>query len=386
MATYRTRSSGTVEACIRRKTLPGPIYLTFPSESEARSYCAQAEAMIDAGNIPHELLDFAKPKAARRDKPEPMMAMISQAIREYLLGYHVTDGDIQWLNVLQSEIGTRAVGEVTVQWAMELVRGYKLERNLTPATIRHRIGALRRCLDWHVTMGNLPLNPLKLLPERYATYNDAERAVVGEEDAPDADNARSRRLEDGEEERIRKVLSGDKDYLKELGVERGIRPESQEQITLIFELAIETAMRMREMFTLTWEQIDLDRRTIFLDRTKNGDNRQVPLSSVALSVVRKFRTTDSKGIVFPMFWNGDMDKPALRAASNRLSKRWTTVARLAKCDDLHFHDLRHEATSRLFERTTLSDVQISRITGHRDPRMLRRYANLRASNLAEMLW
>lgn len=59
---------------------------------------------------------------------------------------------------------------------------------------------------------------------------------------------------------------------------------------------------------------------------------------------------------------------------------------LAKCHDLHFHDLRHEATSRFFERTGLSDVQISRITGHRDPRMLRRYSNLRASDLAELLW
>ena len=67
-------------------------------------------------------------------------------------------------------------------------------------------------------------------------------------------------------------------------------------------------------------------------------------------------------------------------------KRWTTVANLAKCEDLHFHDLRHEATSRIFERTTLNEIEISKITGHRDPRMLRRYANLRASNLAEKLW
>lgn len=49
-------------------------------------------------------------------------------------------------------------------------------------------------------------------------------------------------------------------------------------MTLLFDLAIETAMRMSEMFTLTLDQIDLDRRTIFLERTTNGDNRQVPLS------------------------------------------------------------------------------------------------------------
>ena len=62
------------------------------------------------------------------------------------------------------------------------------------------------------------------------------------------------------------------------------------------------------------------------------------------------------------------------------------VARLAKCDDLHFHDLRHEATSRLFERTTMSDLKIAKITGHKDMKSLQRYSNLRASTLADEMW
>jgi integrase len=65
---------------------------------------------------------------------------------------------------------------------------------------------------------------------------------------------------------------------------------------------------------------------------------------------------------------------------------WAQIAKKAGCDALHFHDLRHEATCRLFERTQLSDLQISLITGHRDPRMLRRYSNLRGSDLAAQLW
>lgn len=385
MATYRARASGSIEACIRRKSLPADIYLTFDSMDEARAYCQQAEALIDAGQIPSEIIEFSKPKEARRDRPEHMTSTIATAITEFLAGYHVTEGDKQWLSVLKGEIGNMSLGEVTVQWALGIIRGYKLTKNLTPATIRHRIGALRRCLDWYVTVGNIPLNPLKLLPERYATYNDVERAAVGE-DAPDSDNARTRRLEDGEEDRIRKVMANDPEYMKALGVERGINPESQKPMALLFELGIETAMRMREMFTLTWGQINIEKRTIFLDKTKNGDNRQVPLSTVALSVVREYRTTESKGAVFPEFWNGDMTEAGLRKASSRLSGRWRTIARLAKCDGLHFHDLRHEATSRLFERTNLSDLEIAKITGHRDPRMLMRYANLRASNLAERLW
>ena len=384
MASYRTRASGSIEALIRRKSLPGDIYMTFNSMDEAKEYCAQAEALIDSGSAPPELLAMAGTKSAKRDRLDVMAKTVSAFIHEFLLGYHVKEGDKQWLSVLDSEIGQTAAGEITVQWALGLIRGYKLVKNITPATIRHRIGALRRCLDWHVTVGNLPLNPLKLLPERYATYNDAERGAV--DDAPPADNARERRLEPGEEARIRKVLANDHGYIAEIGRERGLRPDSQAPMALLIELALETAMRMREIYTLTWDQIDIKKRTIFLDKTKNGDNRQVPLSTVALAVIKDSLTTGSKGVVFPLFWNGDLTEHGLRKASSRLSSRWRTIARLAKCEDLHFHDLRHEATSRLFERTKMSDLKIAKITGHRDPRMLMRYANLRGSQLADEMW
>lgn len=386
MATFRTRSSGTVEACIRRKQLPGPIYLTFKSMEEARQYCRDAEAMIDAGHIPPELLAYAKPKEARRDKPEAMTTRIQDAIDAYLSGYAVTESDKPWLAVLREEIGGAALGEVTVQWALSLVKSYKLSRKrpLAPTTIRHRIGALRRCLDWHVIAGDLPLNPLMLLPKRFATYNDSECDVV--EDAPE-DVSRDRRLEEGEEERIRKVLAGDPEYIESLGVERGIDPETADLMAFLFEMALETAMRMREMFTLTWGQVSIEKRTFFLDRTKNGDSRQVPMSSVILAIVKQ-RAVNCKADdrVFAGFWNGDSSPLGLRRASSRLSGRWRTIARLARCHDLRFHDMRHEATSRLFERTTMTDTKIASITGHRDPRMLKRYANLRACTLAEEMW
>jgi integrase len=123
--------------------------------------------------------------------------------------------------------------------------------------------------------------------------------------------------------------------------------------------------------------VDLPRRTIFLDRTKNGDKRQVPLSSVAWAALAD---APREGLLFP-FYDGDRRKTTLR-----LGYHWRRIAEAAGCYGLHFHDLRHEATCRLFERTTLTDTQISLITGHRDPRMLRRYANLRGSDLAAKLW
>jgi integrase len=355
--------------------------LTFGCIDEAKRYCAEAEALIDAGNAPASLLEMAKPGRGRREASETMQKTLAQMIRQYLKGYQVTTGDKQWLSCIEDEIGKSSIGELSVPWALSIVREYKVKRGLTPATIRHRIGAIRRCLDWHVTIGGMPINPLRMLPARYASYNDSERASVS--DAPGNDNARDRRIEPGEEERIRAVLSCDPGYIESLGVERGINPGHADEMMLLFDMAIETAMRLREMFTLSVDQIDIGRRTIFLDRTKNGDKRQVPMSSVIVDRLSAWKPRGRNGLLFS-YWNGD---PAtLKRVTSKLSGRWRTVARLAGCSDLRFHDLRHEATSRLFERTNLNDTKISSITGHRDPRMLKRYANLRASDLAEHLW
>ena len=92
-----------------------------------------------------------------------------------------------------------------------------------------------------------------------------------------------------------------------------------------------------------------------------------------------------KGLLFP-WWNGDVHDDVLRKTTSMLSQQFARVFDAAGCADLRFHDLRHEATSRLFERTHLSDIEISRITGHKDPRVLRRYSNLRGSDLAAKLW
>ena len=152
-------------------------------------------------------------------------------------------------------------------------------------------------------------------------------------------------------------------------------------------LAIETAMRMREMFTLRWSQVDLAQKTVFLDKTKNGDKRQVPLSSVALAELRAFQPSDidPANLVFP-FLQGEESAKKLNDTTDFLSRLFVDIFELAGAKGLLFHDLRHEATSRLFERTTLSETSIMRITGHRSQRMLMRYANLRGSDLAGALW
>lgn len=387
MANYRVRASGSIEAIIRSKSLPRQVSLTFDSIESAKAYCEPVDAQLRAGIVPQGLLE----RATRSSRHRPAMDnTLRTLVESYRLEYDVKADDLSWLRLIANEVGDTRIEAVSVQWAADLIKGYKIARHLKPSTIRHRIGALRRCLDWAVVMKkSMPVNPLRLLPDRYAVYAPSEVKVLAEAgiEAPDSNNERDRRLLPGEEERIRKVLSGDRTYLKSIKAQRMLDPENSVPFSLLFELALETAMRLSEIFTLRIDQIDLKNKTIFLDKTKNGTKRQVPLSSVAVSALTEYlRDKGDSGLLFPEFWNGDTSKRAKDQARSRLSGRWATIARLAKCKDLHFHDLRHEATSRFFERTKMSEFKIAKITGHKDMKSLARYANLRASNLAEEMW
>ena len=141
-------------------------------------------------------------------------------------------------------------------------------------------------------------------------------------------------------------------------------------LTPLIIIAIETGMRRGELLSLAWEDVDLDLRVAHLDMTKNGSSRNVPLSSEAINLLRSL-PHDISGKVFP-----------LTAAS--LRGLWNRACRRAGITDLHFHDLRHEATSRFFEKG-LNVMEVATITGHKDLRMLQRYTHLRAEDLAKKL-
>lgn len=61
------------------------------------------------------------------------------------------------------------------------------------------------------------------------------------------------------------------------------------------------------------------------------------------------------------------------------------IVKKTELEDLRFHDLRHEATSRFFEETDLDVMEIREITGHKTMQMLARYSHLRSSRLADRL-
>jgi integrase len=361
MATIRQRSSGSWEIIIRRKgVLPKPHYASADTEAKAIAYAQGLERLLDQGILPVELQDAAPPSAET----------VKDWARRYLAEVHISDSDQVLLNALFETMGKWPVSQINITWAQRWVADMKQKDRLAPSSIRHKVGAVARLLDWCLRNEWLNLNPLRQLPKRYASYTPAD----GEKRL---DVERDRRLHPGEYEKILWVLDGNFPETQQ----RGISMNDRLAWHLLFTLALETGMRLREMYTLSVDQVDLSKKTVFLDKTKNGDKRQVPLSSVALAALSNWTTKTD--LIFP-FWDGRND--TLRHTTMKLSRKWSTIARLAGCDDLHFHDLRHAAVCNFYEKTMLTDLQIARITGHKDLRMLKRYANLRGSDLAEMLW
>jgi integrase len=136
-------------------------------------------------------------------------------------------------------------------------------------------------------------------------------------------------------------------------------------------LAIETAMRQGEMLSLTWNDVDLDSRIAHLDMTKNGESRDVPLSSRALQALAALKEMRIDDRVVP-------------ATKSAVEQAWQHLRTRAGCADLRFHDLRHEAVSRLLERG-LNVIETATISGHKELRMLQRYSHLRAVDLVARL-
>ena len=135
---------------------------------------------------------------------------------------------------------------------------------------------------------------------------------------PRLPQGRDRRLVDDEQVRI---LAAAATYGGEIGS--------------LITWAIETAMRRGEVAAMRWEHLDIEGRTLFLPETKNGTPREVPLSKAALAVLDgQPRRPDGR------VWN-------MRPES--ISQAFTRVCQAAGTG-LTFHDLRHEAASRLFEK------------------------------------
>lgn len=184
---------------------------------------------------------------------------------------------------------------------------------------------------------------------------------------PPENRARSRRLAVGEEERLLAEL--ELTARSECGTYEAGGTHNPWMRPLVI-LALETAMRRSELLALRWEDAFLADRYVRLHDTKNGESRDVPLSTRAHAILNSLPRHIS-GRVFPI-------------TADAVKKSFTRAVARAGLGDFHFHDLRHEATSRIAEKLD-NVLELSAVTGHKTLTMLKRYYHPRAKDLARKL-
>ena len=181
---------------------------------------------------------------------------------------------------------------------------------------------------------------------------------------PSPGQGRNRRLSADEENQLLKALDD----------------HTNPMLGWVVRIALLTSMRQGEILTLRKNQVDLGRRLVRLDKTKNGDARTVPLSRRAAAIFQEALSHPMRhGVRTQHIFFGEPGKDG-RRRPYRINKVWSKAAARAGLENFRFHDLRHEAISRLVERG-LADQQVAAISGHKSMQMLKRYTHLRAEDL-----
>lgn len=346
MASITKRGEGW-QVKIRRKGTQS-ISRTFTLKADAETWAREVELEYERGNI----------AALRQDAQRITVAQVAQRYAEEVLPTLRSKSAGFYLRQVNTRFGPYYLGAVrsvdVANWMSDL-----LKDGLSAQSVIHYQNSLaalftyaQRRLSIALPMGN----------------------VARQAPRPPLPRGRARRLEEKELAFLLRAATS-------TGRIVGLRE--------IIVLAVETSMRLGELLGLEWSRVDLKKRTAHLVDTKNGESRTVALSSVALSAFDKLpRRLD--GRVFGWAAADSFEKAWTRCKARALSLYQTDCeVRGVEPDkaflaDLRFHDLRHEATSRLFEQG-LKMQEVASMTGHKSWSMLKRYTHVDAEELAKKL-
>jgi integrase len=315
----RTSSRGAVSYRVQVRRQGVEISKTFKTKARAREWGIQAEAGITGESRPlgkHTALE-----AIRRYAEE--VSPGKRGGRWERVRFNAMEGDDTWKKALAS-LSSDHLGA----WRDKRLKA------VGPATVRREINLLsavweRARLEWKW----VKVNP----------WRDVSK--------PQEPPARRRGVTQGELSKISGVAHS----------------PAEREVLAGFELAIETGMRAGELWSLSREQIDGD--VAHLERTKNGDSRDVALSTRAMEIVAEL-LSDGRPMLFSIS----------NAVRDTIFRRMRDAAGLP---DLHFHDSRSEAVSRLSKVLRVQDLADQ--VGHRDINSLMLYYKPSAKDRARLL-
>lgn len=330
---------------IRREGYP-PLNRTFDTRADAEAWARRAESEMDRG--------------AFVDRREAEITSFGDLLKRYAEEISPNkkggEGEILRIRRLRKDkLAEYKVASLTskimADYRDRRLAGDAKNKSVTGSTVNRELTLIGHVLtvalkDWGIP---IEVNPVSRMRR------------------PKENRARARRLSVGEEKRLLAELAPsprDENGRFEPG---GCR---NEWVLPAVTIAIETAMRRSEILALCWADVFLDDRYVRLHDSKNGEPRDVPLSTKAAATLSAL-PRDPSGRVFPI-------------TGEALKKAFTRACERAGIENLHFHDLRHEATSRIATRLD-NILELSAVTGHKTVQMLKRYYHPRATDLARKL-
>jgi integrase len=348
MATFQQRG-GVWRAIVRRKGFKAKSR-SFPTKSAAKVWADRTEReLADQEARGHGELDAAT-----------VADLVDWYRREVGKLKRVTSTQRGNLTRVVEGLGDKVATQLTAADIIEHVRRRRTGEHRTregvlipacgPATMVVELGYLAEVLRMAASMGQI-----KLVRDPVAEARPALRLVKLIAKA----KKRDRRPTDVELEQLR-------DHF------RAAAWRSQIPMADVIDFAVMTAKRESEITRLLWSDLDPATRTALLrdakyPRSKEGNHRRFPLLGPAWELVQRQPRRQGESRIFP--YN-----------SKSIGTAFTRACAALRIEDLHFHDLRHEATSRLFEQG-YSIEQVAVVTLHESWQELKRYTQLRPGSL-----
>ena len=338
MASFRQRDSGYWQAIIRRKGHPDESK-SFRTKADAEAWARDVESKIDRGV-------FVSASEAERTIFNDLAKAFQTEFAP--IHYKVREDNMEsWrfqVARLEEFFGPYSLAAIDQKLVAKFrdtrLKGTADRRSVGDSTVRKELYLLSKIFGFAETEKGITLprgNPVEKIRK------------------PSEGRGRDRRLTS--------------ETWKKLETE--LKKSRSPYLWAAVQLAVETAMRQGELLSLRWEHIEWSRGIAFLPETKNGEARAVPLSSHALTVLKALPRGIS-GVVLPV------ERLTLYHAFIAACKRAAIV-------DFTFHDLRHEALSRLAERGDFSILELAEVSGHKTLQMLKRYTHLNVERLTKKL-
>lgn len=344
MASIRKQKSGRWRVQVRRKGRA--VSETFTRYEDARNWAIDAERQIDRGETP---------VTARIANLRMFRELIDVHIEDMKeVGKAPGRSKSATLEMLKRELGKRSPYELDRECIIAFGRK-RAAQGAGPVTVGMDIGVIKLVLSHAAAVHGFPA---RIEPVDMARIALKRLGLVGHS------NERDRRPTDDELERLIAYFDGN--------------PRQGIPMGRIVKFAVATAMRQEEICRVTWG--DLNERTKMLTirdrkdpRQKKGNDQRIPLLAVsgydALALIEEQRSR-----------RGNEDDRIFPYCHKSAGTAFTRACKELEIVDLHFHDLRHEGTSRLFE-SGFTIEQVALVTGHKDWKMLRRYTHLRPESL-----